>query len=95
MKIWKFLLGRNQADCWKHWNKLKRLGNNKSNRPDLITFHEYFKQQSNPPSCDYFDKDNMETIITSLQSTPYECNNDIASQICDLVITEGGSGLTL
>ena len=20
------LLGRNQADCWKHWNKLKRLG---------------------------------------------------------------------
>ena len=30
----------------------------------------------------------METIITSLQSTPYECNNDIASQICDSVITE-------
>ena len=30
----------------------------------------------------------METIITSLQSTPYECNNGIASQICDLVITE-------
>ena len=82
------MLGRNQSDCWKHWNKLKSIGKNQINRPDLHIFHEYFKQQSHLPERTYFDRQNMQNINTLIHTTSYICGNQLASSICDSIITE-------
>ena len=82
------LIGKNQAECWKQWNRLKSTGKNQVNCPDLGTFHKYFEQQSFPPEREYFDTNSMEQIVNFVKTTPYSCTNELARLICDNVITE-------
>jgi len=82
------LMGKNQADCWKYWNKLKSVGKIQVNCPDLDTFHNYFKQQSLPPERDYFDTENMAHIVNAVQNSGYSCSSELSTHICDNVITE-------
>ena len=39
----------NQTDCWKLWNKLTNKKNRPSDQPDIQMFHDYFKNQAEPP----------------------------------------------
>ena len=80
------LLNKNQSECWKEFNKLKRSNYTQSG-PDLNTFHLYFEQQSHPPSRDFFDVEHIDYITNSIQSSNYVCNNHISQQICDSKIT--------
>ena len=82
------LIGKNQADCWKYWNKLKSVGKIQANCPDLDTFHNYFEQQSLPPERDYFDTESMAHIVNAVQNSGYSCSSELSTYICDNVITE-------
>ena len=82
------LIGKNQADCWKYWKKLKSVGKIQANCPDLDTFHNYFEQQSLPPERDYFDTESMAHIVNAVQNSGYSCSSELSTYICDNVITE-------
>ena len=53
-----------------------------------LTFNEYFMQQSQPPSIEYFDNEHMRLIVNILQSSSYSCDNPLSTHICDSVITD-------
>ena len=93
------LQSTNQTDCWKMWNKLTNTKQTIHNQPDLNTFHDYFTNQTYPPTCTYFDQSHMEEVdryVHQIKSTP-EINSldSITANICDSKITEDEVALHL
>ena len=56
-------------------------------------FHDYFKNQAEPPPCDYFDKEHVEEInnfVPLMNSSQYNnpAHESVSDSICDRIITE-------
>jgi len=81
------IFGRDQTECWKVWNKLKRTKLSVSNAPSLNDFHDYFTQQAKPPSCPYFDQNFIESLPDPMAVSNHQLGS-IQNEICDSPITE-------
>ena len=83
----------NQTECWKMWNKLTNHNNKSHEQPSIQVFHEYFKNQAQPPPCDYFDTENMDEInsfVSIMNCSQYNnpAPESMSEDICDKTITE-------